>query len=233
VISSAPIRELASFLLPEPQTLMQAANLKYRDFLTVALILESRDVFPDNWIYIHDPRVKVGRIQNYRSWSPEMVPDQALSCLGLEYFCFENDAMWSAADDELIALASRELELLGLCRSGSVLDGTVVRQEKAYPVYDEGYARRVEEVRTELEQRFPTLHLVGRNGMHRYNNQDHSMLTAMLTVRNIVAGRRICDVWSVNEDAAYHESGSTVEAGVASGQRAVPRRLAGQRVRES
>lgn len=233
VISSAPIRELGAFLDPRPETLSQASELKYRDFLTVALILESKNVFPDNWIYIHDPRVKVGRIQNYRSWSPEMVPDQSLSCLGLEYFCFEGDALWTANDDELVALASRELELLGLCKPGSLIDATVVRQEKAYPVYDEGYAGKVDCVRRELEERYPTLHLVGRNGMHRYNNQDHSMMTAILTVRNIIAGRRICDVWAVNEDAEYHESGAGAEADTGWGERPVPRRVPGQRASES
>jgi protoporphyrinogen oxidase len=227
VVSSAALRLLAGCLSPRPDTFSQAAELKYRDFLTVALILKSSDVFPDNWLYIHDPRVKVGRIQNYRSWSPEMVPDQALTCIGLEYFCFEGDALWNKQDVELAELARREIEVLGLCKSGQVLDAVVVRQEKAYPVYDDGYAGRVADLRAELEERYPTLHLVGRNGMHRYNNQDHSMLTAMMAVRNIMAGRRICDPWSVNEESDYHESGGTGAGKPAWGERPVPARLHG------
>ncbi|MEJ7934260.1 NAD(P)/FAD-dependent oxidoreductase [Sphingobium sp. AN558] len=207
VISSAPMRELAGRIHPLPASLGEAMELKYRDFLTVALMVKGDDIFPDNWIYIHDPKVQVGRIQNFRSWSPEMVPDPSLACVGLEYFCFEGDGLWSADDADLIALAAREMALLGLCDAGDVVGGAVVRQEKAYPVYDDNYAAHVLAMRTELEARYPTLHMVGRNGMHRYNNQDHAMMTAMLTVRNIVAGARVHDVWSVNEDAEYHEAG--------------------------
>ncbi|TCD06584.1 NAD(P)/FAD-dependent oxidoreductase [Erythrobacteraceae bacterium CFH 75059] len=208
VISSAPMRDLALRLHPLPQSTMQADRLRYRDFLTVALKIRSADLFPDNWIYIHDSKVKVGRIQNFRSWSPEMVPDQNLACVGLEYFCFEGDDLWTSTDAELVALATREMEILGLCRRDDVEGGFVVRQEKAYPVYDEEYASNVDAMRRELEEKHPTLHLVGRNGMHRYNNQDHAMMTAMLTVENIIAGERIYDTWCVNEDAEYHEEGS-------------------------
>jgi protoporphyrinogen oxidase len=174
----------------------------------VALKIRSDDLFPDNWIYIHDSKVKVGRIQNFRSWSPEMVPEEGVACVGLEYFCFEGDGLWSMADDELIALAIRELAQLGLVSAEQVFGGAVVRQEKAYPVYDEDYASHVAAMRDELEERHPTLHLVGRNGMHRYNNQDHAMMTAMLTVENILAEARVYDVWAVNEDAEYHEAGA-------------------------
>jgi protoporphyrinogen oxidase len=207
VISSAPMRELAARLHPAPASTLQANQLKYRDFLTVALKIKSDDLFPDNWIYIHDSKVQVGRIQNFRSWSPEMVPDAGVACVGLEYFCFEGDGLWSMADDDLIALATREMEILGLVTPDKVIGGAVVRQEKAYPVYDEDYAANVAAMREELEARYPTLHLVGRNGMHRYNNQDHAMMTAMLTVENIKAGSRIYDTWQVNEDAEYHEAG--------------------------
>ncbi len=206
-ISSAPMRELSARLHPLPQTIMQAKQLKYRDFLTVALKIRSEDLFPDNWIYIHDSKVKVGRIQNFRSWSPEMVPDEGVACVGLEYFCFEGDGLWSMSDDDLVALATREMEILGLVKGEQVLGGAVVRQEKAYPVYDETYAENVDAMRRELEALYPTLHLVGRNGMHRYNNQDHAMMTAMLTVENILAEARILDIWCVNEDAEYHEAG--------------------------
>ncbi len=225
VISSAPMRELASRLHPLPAALSEAANLKYRDFLTVALMIRSPDLFPDNWIYIHDSKVKVGRVQNFRSWSPEMVPDPDLACVGLEYFCFEGDGLWSASDDELVALATKEMAQLGLCEAEQVVGGTVVRQEKAYPVYDEDYGANVEVLRQEIEARYPTLHCVGRNGMHRYNNQDHAMMTAMLTVRNIEAGARVYDIWAVNEDAEYHESGNEGERAALASVRAVPERL--------
>ncbi|MBR2266960.1 NAD(P)/FAD-dependent oxidoreductase [Sphingobium sp.] len=218
VISSAPMRELAARIHPLPETLPEAMELKYRDFLTVALMIKSEDLFPDNWIYIHDSKVQVGRIQNFRSWSPEMVPDESVACVGLEYFCFEGDGLWASADADLIDLAKKEMAILGLCNPDDVVGGAVVRQEKAYPVYDDAYADHVLAMRTELESVAPTLHLVGRNGMHRYNNQDHAMMTAMLTVRNIEAGTRVYDVWGVNEDAEYHESGE--EGQDVEGQRA-------------
>ncbi|MES3100307.1 NAD(P)/FAD-dependent oxidoreductase [Sphingomonas faeni] len=229
VISSAPMRELAGRLHPLPTTLPQATALRYRDFLTVALMIKSPDLFPDNWIYIHDSKVKVGRVQNFRSWSPEMVPDPDIACVGLEYFCFEGDGLWASSDADLIALATKEMAILGLCDPAHVTGGAVVRQEKAYPVYDEDYRDNVDALREEIEARHPTLHCVGRNGMHRYNNQDHAMMTAMLTVRNIQAGARVHDIWSVNEDAEYHEAGNEGEqAGIAaalSSVREVPGRL--------
>ncbi len=217
-ISSAPMRELAARLSPLPDTALDAAQLKYRDFLTVALKIRSDDLFPDNWIYIHDDKVQVGRVQNFRSWSPEMVPDKDVACVGLEYFCFEGDGLWSMPDDRLVELAKAEMEILGLCDPADVIGGAVVRQEKAYPVYDEDYAANVTAVARELEDRFPTLHLVGRNGMHRYNNQDHAMMTAMLTVENILVGDRVYDTWCVNEDAEYHEAGDE------GAEAAIPRR---------
>lgn len=207
VISSAPMRELSKRLYPLPQSTLQANNLKYRDFLTVALMIDSEDLFPDNWIYIHDSKVQVGRVQNFRSWSPEMVPDENVACVGLEYFCFEGDGLWASEDDDLVELAKKEMDILGLVDPAKVRGGAVVRQEKAYPVYDEDYAANVDAMRVELEEKHPSLHLVGRNGMHRYNNQDHAMMTAMLTVENILAGKRIYDIWCVNEDAEYHEAG--------------------------
>ena len=206
-ISSAPMRELAARLHPLPATTLEASNLKYRDFLTVALMIRSEDLFPDNWIYIHDSKVQVGRVQNFRSWSPEMVPDQDVACVGLEYFCFEGDGLWSMEDADLVELAKKEMAILGLVDPAKVIGGAVVRQEKAYPVYDEDYAANVDAMRRELEEKFPSLHLVGRNGMHRYNNQDHAMMTAMLSVENILAGERVYDTWCVNEDAEYHEAG--------------------------
>ncbi|WP_120076133.1 NAD(P)/FAD-dependent oxidoreductase [Aurantiacibacter odishensis] len=206
-ISSAPMRQLAARMHPLPETTLNASNLKYRDFLTVALMIRSEDLFPDNWIYIHDSKVKVGRVQNFRSWSPEMVPNENVACVGLEYFCFEGDGLWSMDDADLVELAKKEMDILGLVSPEKVIGGAVVRQEKAYPVYDEDYAANVDAMRAELEAKYPSLHLVGRNGMHRYNNQDHAMMTAMLTVENILAGERVYDTWCVNEDAEYHEAG--------------------------
>ncbi|MDE1895482.1 MAG: NAD(P)/FAD-dependent oxidoreductase [Rhodospirillales bacterium] len=207
VISTMPMRELSHALRPGlPIAAQQAADaLKYRDFLTVALILKDRNVFDDNWIYIHDPGVKVGRIQNFKSWSPEMTPDQALNCYGLEYFCFEGDGIWSAPDEELVALGTRELVKLGLASAEDIVEGVVVRQPKAYPVYDDHYLDNVDKVRRAMELDYPNLCLIGRNGMHKYNNQDHAMMTAMLAVENILAGRQIYDLWKVNQDAEYHE----------------------------
>ncbi len=231
VISSAPMRELVRGIRPEvsEEAKHAADSLKYRDFLTVMLIVKNRDAFNDNWIYIHDPRVKVGRVQNFRSWSPEMVPDADKACYGLEYFCFEHDGVWDAKDEDLIALATRELIQIGLAKLGDVLDGTVVRQKKAYPVYDDDYATHVATIRRELETRYPNLHLVGRNGMHKYNNQDHAMMTAMLCVENILADSKLYDLWEVNQDAEYHEAGSAGEEqeNTGSALRLVPRRVTG------
>jgi protoporphyrinogen oxidase len=228
VISSAPMRELVRGIQPAVSEAAKTAadSLKYRDFLTVMLIVKNRDAFHDNWIYIHDPNVKVGRIQNFRSWSPEMVPDPDKACYGLEYFCFEHDGVWDAKDDELIKLAERELLQIGLAKSGDVLDGTVVRQKKAYPVYDDDYAKHVDTVREELDARYPNLHLVGRNGMHKYNNQDHAMMTAMLCVENILADTKLYDVWDVNGDAEYHEAGeASAQQTSGTALRQVPRRV--------
>lgn len=227
VISSAAIKHTVAGLTPAPDAKLAnaAASLKYRDFLTVAIMSRGKESFDDNWIYIQEPGVKVGRIQNFKAWSPEMVPDPKTNCYGLEYFCFEGDGLWSAKDEDLIELAKKELEQLGLGKARDVFDGCVVRQPKAYPVYDDQYAENVEAVRVGLEKSYPGLHLVGRNGMHRYNNSDHSMMTAMLTVENIVAGTAKFDPWRVNQDAQYIESGTAGEEKlVEAGGRQIPRR---------
>jgi protoporphyrinogen oxidase len=226
VVSSAPMREAACMVAPALASRATAEKLRYRDFLIVALIVKTRDLFPDNWIYIHDPSVKVGRVQNFRSWSPEMVPDPDLACLGLEYFCFEGDGLWATRDADLVALATREIEQIGIVSAADVLRGAVVRQAKAYPVYDDSYKENVDLVRREIEARFPSLHLVGRNGMHKYNNQDHAMMTAMLTVENILSGERRFDVWNVNEDAEYHEDGADDAFEAIKNVRLVPQRVA-------
>ena len=223
VISSAPIRELMESVTPTPVSKPSAEKLRYRDFITVALIVDKPDLFPDNWIYIHEPSVKVGRIQNFRSWSPEMVPDEKLACLGLEYFCFEGDGLWGASDGELIGLAKKELEQIGLATWNDIKDGCVVRQKKAYPVYDDAYRFNVDTIREDIAANYPRLHLVGRNGMHKYNNQDHAMMTAMLTVKNILAGKDQYDIWNVNEDAEYHEAGASGAEEALKSVRLVPR----------
>jgi len=216
LISSAPLGWLIQTIRPKLPTeaLEAAASLSYRDFLTVALILRPSVSFPDNWLYVHDPDLKVGRIQNFANWSPEMVPDPAMACYGMEYFTSTEDLFWKQTDAELIALATRELENLGLVRPGDVVDGAVVRQPKAYPIYDDHYSAHRTILQEAIREHCPNLHVVGRNGMHQYNNQDHSMMTAMLTVRNILAGKQLYDIWQVNQDAEYIEAG---EAGGGSG----------------
>ncbi|MHB1097622.1 MAG: NAD(P)/FAD-dependent oxidoreductase [Gemmatimonadaceae bacterium] len=219
VVSTAPLGDLWPAVEPRPATAVDALQLRYRDFLTVALVVRDREAFPDNWIYVHEPGVRVGRIQNFRSWSPELVTAPDVVCYGMEYFCFAGDGLWTTPDEDLTALAARELEQIGLGRVIDVVDGFVVRQAKAYPIYDEGYADHVARIRAEIEASYPGLHLVGRNGMHRYNNQDHAMMTGLIAARNIVAGAIVQDPWSVNEDAEYHE-----ESRGDSGLRLVPTR---------
>lgn len=205
VISSMPMPALLRAMDPPvPDHVRQAADdLMFRDFLTVALVVSDESPFDDNWIYIHAPEVDVGRIQNFRSWSPQMVKE-GKTCLGLEYFVFEGDDMWTKADEDLIAQGTRELGVLGLVDPAKVEAGYVVRMPKAYPTYDETYRENVAVMRAWLAEHTPNVHPVGRNGMHRYNNQDHSMYTAMLTVENILDGTDH-DVWEVNVEEEYHE----------------------------
>ncbi|WNV77254.1 NAD(P)/FAD-dependent oxidoreductase [Geodermatophilus sp. DSM 44513] len=209
VISSMPFSSLVHALDPKPpvEVLQAADGLKYRDFLTVALVLPVEAGFPDNWIYIHSPDVQVGRIQNFGSWSPYLVKD-GRTCLGMEFFVNVGDDTWNRSDEELIAQGARELEHLGLARASDVERGFVVRMPKAYPFYDAGYKDNVEVIRRWIETHTPNLHPVGRNGMFRYNNQDHSMMTAMLTVQNIADGAQH-DIWDVNVEEDYHEEVSS------------------------
>jgi protoporphyrinogen oxidase len=203
-VSSMPLRDLVRCMDPAaPQPVRDAAErLKYRDFLIVALILDQPEPFSDNWIYVHSPGQQVGRIQNFRAWSPELVPDETRTSIGMEYFCNVGSDLWTMSDARLIELAKRELAELGLAPASSVVDGTVIRQPKAYPVYDTEYNEALAVIRDWLGQ-FENLQVVGRNGMHRYNNQDHSMLTAMLAARNIVGESH--DLWNVNVERSYHE----------------------------
>ncbi|MFN2568157.1 MAG: NAD(P)/FAD-dependent oxidoreductase [Candidatus Dormibacteria bacterium] len=206
VISSMPLSQLVLAMdPPAPDEVRRAARgLRYRDFLTVAVVVPMDCSFPDNWIYIHDPEVKVGRIQNFGVWSPYMVKD-GKTCLGLEYFVNEGDEVWEQDDDSLVRLAKRELDRLGLARIDRIESGYVVRMPKAYPVYDSTYRANVDVLRSWLETNAANVHPVGRNGQHRYNNQDHSMYTAMLAVENVLGADH--DIWSVNVEDDYHEEG--------------------------
>ncbi|MGH9267904.1 MAG: FAD-dependent oxidoreductase, partial [Acidimicrobiales bacterium] len=212
-ISSMPLRSLVAALDPAAPEEVQAAAgaLRYRDFLTVVLVIDRPALFPDNWIYIHEPSVKVGRIQNFKNWSPHMVPDPSRTCLGLEYFCFEGDGLWSSSDAGLVAQATAELQELRLAGGGTVIDGTVVRMPKAYPVYDDAYRANVAVLRDHLATVTTNLELCGRNGMHKYNNQDHAMMTALMAARNMAG--EAWDQWLVNEDAEYHEEERASEDG--------------------
>jgi protoporphyrinogen oxidase len=224
-VSTMAIRDFIQALdPPAPQEVAQAASgLRYRDFIVVALILPVAEVFPDNWIYIHDPAVRVGRIQNFKNWSAEMVPSGE-TCLGLEYFCSEGDELWNSSDRDLLALAAKELAQLGFANQAA--DGTVLRVKKAYPVYDGHHKQHIEAVRRFVST-LPNLQLIGRNGMHHYNNQDHSMLTGLLAARNILGGSY--DVWRVNAEPEYLESGALLEesefAALRTTQPRVPRKL--------
>ena len=211
VISSLPLRSVVAMTTPAPpQEVVDAARgLRYRDFLTVALVVDGQDLFPDNWIYIHEPDVRVGRIQNYRSWSPWMVPDPDKACVGLEYFCFAGDDLWTMSDGALVELAATELDRLGLAARSKVERGFAIRVPKAYPIYDADYADRVAVIRSWLDG-IENLQQVGRNGLHRYNNSDHSMLTAMRAVENLLTGAHH-DLWAVNAESVYHETDTVDE----------------------
>jgi protoporphyrinogen oxidase len=223
VVSSMPMAQLFPAISPPvSQAASKAAGkLRYRDFISVSVVVEDKGIFPENWIYIHDPEVRVGRIQNYKSWSPDLVPPEAhgpapRTCLGVEYFCFKGDGLWDSRDEDLVALAKEELLKTGVVRDAShFVDAFVNRQEKAYPVYDGEYQDHVLTLREEIRANYPGLHVAGRNGMHKYNNQDHAMMTGMLVARNIIDGKPSWDPWRVNQDAEYHEE--TVEVPRASG----------------
>jgi protoporphyrinogen oxidase len=204
-ISSMPVTQFLRSLNPPPPpvVLKASAELKYRDFITICLIVDQEQLFPDNWIYIHDPAVKVGRIQNYKNWSPDMVPDASKSSLGLEYFCNEGDELWLMANEDLIELGKREIEAIGLALAADIHDGVVFRVEKSYPIYDQAYAHNLTIIKAYLAQ-FENFQTIGRNGLHRYNNQDHAMLTGMLAVRNMLYGETN-NLWVVNAEEEYHE----------------------------
>jgi protoporphyrinogen oxidase len=205
IISSLPLRNIVGMAdpAPKPEVVAGAKGLRYRDFLTVSLVLDGEDLFPDNWIYIHEPDVEVGRIQNFRSWSPWMVPDPSKACIGLEYFCFAGDELWEMEDEKLVELGMKELGQLGLATPDKLEFGFATRVPKAYPMYDMDYGDRITAIRGWLDG-IENLQQVGRNGLHRYNNSDHSMLTAMRAVDNLVKGTDH-DIWAVNAESVYHE----------------------------
>ncbi|HSI82197.1 MAG TPA: NAD(P)/FAD-dependent oxidoreductase [Candidatus Methylacidiphilales bacterium] len=207
-ISSIPLQELILAMTPAaPDAVLKAAkSLRYRDFLSVCLVVNEPDIFPDTWIYIHDPSVKVGRVQNYKNWSAAMVPDSSKTSLGLEYFCFEGDEMWTMSDEKLQELATKEIGQIGLAKPDKIEKAFIVRMPKAYPIYDQEYHKHVDVIKNWLNT-FSNIQPVGRNGMHHYNNQDHSMMTALLAARNIDGGDYDC--WKVNTDAEYHEAGES------------------------
>ncbi len=209
ILSSMPLAHLPSTIKPEPnqEVNKSGSDLAFRDFLSVALVIDEKNAFPDNWIYIHEPDVEVGRVQNYGSWSPYMVKE-GKTCLGLEYFVNIGDRLWTMEDEELIKLAKNELEKLSLINKDSVYEGYVVRMPKAYPVYDLNYSENVNNISEWINQDHPNIFPIGRNGMHRYNNQDHSMMTAVKSVRNIILNEKN-DIWTINVEEDYHEEAST------------------------
>ena len=214
VLSSIPLSELVQILEPQApaDVLAAAARLRYRDLVVVALITSEKEPFPDNWIYLHDPGTRAGRVQNFGAWSESMV-QPGTSCLGVEYFCFQGDDIWEMPDAQAVALAKDELARIGLIDPEKVIDGVKVRVPRAYPMYDASYREAVETLRLYLE-RFENLQTCGRNGLHRYNNQDHSMWTAILATLNLVEGSSH-DVWSVNTEQEYLEEGAAVDAALA------------------
>jgi len=205
IISSAPITSLVSMITPKaPDRILKAAkSLSYRNLILVVLMIDKKNLFPDQWIYIHSPDVKVGRIQNYANWSKAMLPDHEKTCIAMEYFCSEGDEIWESSDKTLISQGSQELALLGLADINDIIDHCVVRQPKAYPVYDKNYSKSLEIIKTYINE-FTNLQTIGRNGMHRYNNQDHSMLTGIMAVQNIFDDTKN-NLWSINEEEDYLE----------------------------
>jgi protoporphyrinogen oxidase len=221
--TTMPLGDLVKAMDPQPapEIVHAGASLLYRDFVTVALVVNVENVFPDNWIYIHDPGVHVGRIQNYKNWSPYMVADQTRTCLGMEYFCNVGDGLWNKSDAELIEMAGRELEAIGLAKASDCVDGCVVRLRKTYPVYNESYKQHREVLKDWLKVAFKNLYPAGRGALHNYNSQDHSMMMAILSVQNMEEGAAH-DVWAINTDEEYAEEGNA--------QKDVERRLVPQRI---
>jgi protoporphyrinogen oxidase len=202
VLSSIPLTLLVRGMEPPAKVLEATQQLRYRNLLTVNLIADAPDLFPDNWIYVHDPKIQLGRIQNYKNWSPHMVPDSSKTSLGLEYFCSDDEPLWTMSDEELLALGQREMNSIELLKGAPIIDGCVVRVPKAYPVYKRGYEAHLNVIKDYIDG-FSNLAPMGRYGMFKYNNSDHSILTALLSVENILGAKH--NVWAVNTETEYHE----------------------------
>jgi len=205
IINSMPLNQLAMIMEPAPdEAVRQAADaLRYRAFLSANLIVDRPEPFPDQWIYVHAPQVRLARLQNFKNWSPHMVPDPAKTCIGAEYFVWPDEPLWRAPDQEIIELATQEIASLGLIEADEVLDGAVIRMSHAYPVYDPGYMERIQTIRNWLQQ-LDNLYTIGRSGQHRYNNMDHSMMTGILAAENVLGACH--DVWDVNVEQEYLET---------------------------
>jgi protoporphyrinogen oxidase len=211
VVSSIPLSELVLSLdpLPDDTVVAAARSLRYRDLIVVGLVSSDPEPFPDNWIYLHDPGTRAGRVQNFGAWSAGMTRP-GYTCLGVEYFCFAGDDLWDMPDNALVQLAARELGRIGLLDPESVVEGTAIRVRHAYPVYDASYREAVRRLRRTVDG-LENLETVGRNGLHRYNNQDHSMWTAVLGTLNLLDGAGH-DLWSVNVESEYLEEGALLDA---------------------
>ncbi|MGI6779033.1 MAG: NAD(P)/FAD-dependent oxidoreductase [Acetivibrionales bacterium] len=207
-ISSIPVTELIQILSPAPDIEVMASSekLSYRSLITIDIIVDKENIFPDNWIYIHSPEVKLGRIQNFKNWSEKMVPDVKKTSLGLEYFCNENDDFWNMPDEKLFEIAASEVEKINICKASEIVDYTLVRVPKAYPVYNTGYRKHISTIENYLKK-FSNIQLIGRYGLFKYNNMDHSILTGLYAAQNIINGTYALDTWSVNTDKEYQEEG--------------------------
>jgi protoporphyrinogen oxidase len=213
-VSTMPVKDLVAMLRPEEARIAQiAANLPYRSFMTAGLLLRSmrgRPAPPDNWVYIQEPDVRIGRLQIFNNWSPALVANPSNVWLGLEYFCDQGDDLWAMEDEDFLSFAGGELEKIGLIDRKDVIGGTVVRVPGAYPAYFGAY-RQFGDLRNYLD-RFSNLYPIGRNGMHRYNNQDHSMLAADAAVNSIAKGAPKQAIWNVNAEESYHEETVAADA---------------------
>lgn len=205
-ISSIPLTELVQILDPKPpkEVINASKSLSYRSIITVDIIINKKDVFPDNWIYIHSPEVKLGRIQNFKNWSQAMVPDSNKTSLGLEYFCNENDELWNMPDEKLFKLAASEVEKIKICKASEIEDYVIVRVPKAYPVYMMGYNKYLDIIK-DYVNKFKNLQFVGRYGLFKYNNMDHSIMTGIYAAANIIEPEKQYDTWQINTDDEYHE----------------------------
>ncbi|MDB4246972.1 hypothetical protein N9817_04630, partial [Candidatus Pelagibacter sp.] len=224
IICSAPLKDVVINISPPLLSKPLAYKLKYRDFITVAIMIDKRPAFDDNWIYIHDHDINAGRIQNYTSWSSHMAPIDK-GCLGLEYFCNEGENFWNKSDEQLKEIAIDDLNKLQILTNEKIIDTYVVRQKKAYPVYDQNYKEIVSKISNEIENNYQNLFLVGRNGMHKYNNQDHAMMSSLLTVDNIKSNKKVHDIWNINVDAQYHEEKKDSDYAAIKSVREVPRSI--------